>query len=368
MLIPIGDDVNTRTLPVMATALIAANIMLWVHTGTLWRESRAAAAVDRAQEGEVIGADARGRPVFATAESKVKSRSDAKKWERFMREWGLVPSDLAEGQVHGVMSHLFLHADWVLLVGNMVAFWAFVGTLEATLGAWKTLLFYLFWGVIAGLAHAAGNWGSNLPYVGASGAIAGVIGAYFYCFGARARIRVMLWVFFGVPPQVLQVPAGAVALVWAGFQVWGWFNVHNTAVHNAAWFAYAGGFGAGILTMFLFRNDVHARLQRDREGKWEVIQPELPTASGRYPIVAATHDTVPTETAVTSEVAAGAAPLPRPRCSRCFVVLSEEHRMGADLYRCPNCKMLTDTAPPPPPPPKSSGRYRTLGSSSHENA
>jgi membrane associated rhomboid family serine protease len=342
--------------------------MLWVHTGTLWRESRAAAAFERAQEGEVVGTDAKGRPIVATMENLVKNRTEAKKWERFMREWGLVPNEVLHGDVHGVMSHMFLHADWVQLVGNMLAFWAFVGTLEATLGAWKTLLFYLFWGVAAGLVQVLGNWGSNVPYVGASGAIAGVMGAYFLCFGLRAHIRVMMWVFFGVPTKVLQVPAGAIALVWAGSQVSGWYFTRKTGIDAVALFAYLGGAGAGMLTMLLFKNDVFAKLQRTREGKWEVRAPDdLPTSSAHYPVVGIARDTAGAQISSTAVLPGQSAPQARPRCARCWTVLADENRVSGDLFRCPNCKMLTDIAPPPPPP-QSSSRNRIIGTPSNGSA
>ena len=119
-----------------------------------------------------------------------------------MFRYGLASKDLQNNRYLGVVTHMFVHGGLMHLLGNMIVLWAFVSTLEHTLGAWIFLIFYLLWGTVAGLAQAAMHWGSDVPLVGASGAIAGVIGAYWVAFGARTRIRTLVWI---IRPRVVLI-------------------------------------------------------------------------------------------------------------------------------------------------------------------
>src|SRR5262249_9847058 len=157
-------------------------------------------------------------------------------------------------------SHMFLHGDFFHLLGNMFAFWAFIGTLEATLGAWTTLFLYLFWGAVAGVIQSLAMWGSDIPCIGASGAIAGVMGAYFCCFGALSRIRVGIWFGFALPPRIVHIPAGVFLTVWVCFQVYGAAMAAAVNVTNVGWYAHLGGFFAGMLTMVLFKREILSKL------------------------------------------------------------------------------------------------------------
>jgi membrane associated rhomboid family serine protease len=365
MFFPIGDDVNTRTLPVMATVLICINVFLWIHTGTLWNESMRA-FIDQYR---VVGVDEEGKPLIERRPLPPGAKAgDIHKWENFIREWGLVPTALAKGEYHGIMSHMFLHADFFHLLGNMLVFWAFVGTLEATLGGWTIFFMYLFWGMVAGVVQAAAAWGSEMPCIGASGAIAGVMGAYFLCFGALARIKVWIWLGFGLPARVVQVPAHVFLTLWVFFQVWGYLAAQRAGaqVSNVGWFAHLGGFAIGMLTMHFFKGDVQSKLTMNREGKFELKRDDQPLSpSGRRPALSDfATEMMPLEAEAAAAMAQPSIVPGQRKCNRCGTPIEDEHRVMEHLYRCPNCKMLVDLAPPPPPP-SSSSRNRSVGGSGY---
>jgi membrane associated rhomboid family serine protease len=365
MIIPIGDDVNKHSVPIMATILIAANIMLWVHTGTLARAANAGRQAQHAQEGDIIGTDFKGTPIIATRELITKRLLDSKKWERFVQEWGLVPTALRDGELHRALSYMFIHADFWHLLGNMVVFWVFVGTLEATLGSWMTLIFYLFWGLITGLLHAFGDWGSSVPSIGSDGAIAGVIGAYLLCFGPLGRIRVMFYVGFGVPSRIVEVPSSLFMSLWLFLQVFEWTLAQTAGFATVGWLPAIGGFAAGMGTMLLFHNDVRSKLAKNKEGAWEVVAEEVePQPSGRRPALAA-PDTVVMDASTKENKTVGLGPK-NPVCDRCGTELEDGNRVMDQLYRCPKCKLLSDTSLPALPKPNSSARNRQRASGTQE--
>jgi len=355
MFFPIGDDVNTRTLPIMGTIIISACVFLWVHTATLWNES-AKAWMEQHAGDKIVGWDENGEPIVQhrAQAAGAKANKDVKKWENFIREWGLVPTALAKGEYHGIMSHMFLHADFFHLLGNMLVLWAFIGTLEATLGAWTILFLYIFWGMVAGLVQSIACWGDDLPCIGASGAIAGLMGAYFLCFGAFARIKVWYWLFFGMRPRVVQVPAHVFLTLWVFFQIWGYLAAQKAGpqVSNVGWFAHLGGFAIGALTMVFFKSDVQAKITMNKEGKFELKREEEPAASAvrRRPIADMHTEMMPLEAEAAAAMAEPIVDAGFKKCNRCSAKLEDENRLMEHLYRCPNCKMLVDLAPPPAPP------------------
>lgn len=345
MFLPIGDDVEKRSLPLMATVIIAANIMVWVHTGTLGRAAAEGAIAEHVQEGQVIGMDLKGQPIIATRELLLKKAVAAKKWGQFMQEWGLVPSAVAEGDVHGLFSHMFLHPSVWQLVANILVFWVFAGTLEATLGPWLILLFYLFWGVVAGLLQTLAAWNSHYSFVSATGAIAGLMGAYFLCFGLLARIKVLLYFGLGIPARIVEIPASVFVGLWAVVQVWYWLNADKVGVFNVGLIAQLCGFTVGVLTMVVFRSEVTSKLNRNKEGKWEVVhEQDQRRSSAKLPVVPAA-ETKELQT-VTTEVPTAKPKMPAPKCANCGGELADENRVVDDLFRCPNCKMLSDASQP----------------------
>ena len=144
-----------------------------------------------------------------------------------------------------LVSYMFLHADWMHLIGNMAFLYVFADNVEDAMGHWRFLLFYLACGIAAGLAHAVMSDGSAAPLIGASGAVAGVLGAYLVLY---PRARVWVLILLRIP---LRIPAAWALVGWIGWQL---FQVYfSDAQSNVAWWAHIGGFGAGLLLVFIMR-------------------------------------------------------------------------------------------------------------------
>lgn len=147
---------------------------------------------------------------------------------------------------------MFLHGGWLHLGSNMLYLWIFGDNIEDRLGHGKYLLFYLGCGVLATMAHAVMSPVSNIPSVGASGAIAGVLGAYLLLFPSA---RVMTFIPFGFFIAVRELPAIFVLGIWfliqlfTGVSTVGDVNAQN--VGGVAWFAHIGGFVAGLVLILL---------------------------------------------------------------------------------------------------------------------
>jgi membrane associated rhomboid family serine protease len=178
----------------------------------------------------------------------------------FLFEWGLVPARLTmalrEGDALGVvlptlLTSIFLHGGWLHLVGNMWFLWIFGDNIEDRFGHVRFALFYLLAGLIGSALHLAFNGASRVPTVGASGAIAGVLGAYAAAF-PRARVitLVPLFPFF----QVLALPAFVMLGMWFVYQFLSGFitAAWTPGGGGVAWWAHIGGFGFGYLAMRIF--------------------------------------------------------------------------------------------------------------------
>lgn len=170
----------------------------------------------------------------------------------FLREWGMVPARLVlstagdgsfPAQAATVFTSMFLHADWLHLLGNMWYLWIFGDNVEDRLGHSRFLVFYLAAGVFAALVHAVAMASSTVPTVGASGAIAGVLGAYALLF---PRARVMTVVPILVVVQVVAVPALVLLGLWFVFQFVSGALVDTHATGGVAWWAHVAGFAFGI--------------------------------------------------------------------------------------------------------------------------
>jgi membrane associated rhomboid family serine protease len=143
-----------------------------------------------------------------------------------------------------MFSHLFLHAGWLHLIGNMWVLWLFGEGLEDDLGHWRFLVFYLFCGFFAGLFHVLAAWRLTAPLIGASGAIAGVLGGYLV---RRPKADIRTLVFWHLRPNTWQVPAFVYLLLWLGLQFYG-----LRQGGPVGWVAHLGGFGIGMLTVNYF--------------------------------------------------------------------------------------------------------------------
>jgi hypothetical protein len=180
----------------------------------------------------------------------------------FIFAWAMVPARLTLALRYGeepivrplltLVTSMFLHGGWLHLIGNMWYLWIFGDNVEDRLGRGKYLLFYLAAGIVAALLQYALAPASQLPTVGASGAIAGVLGGYLVAF-PRARVvtLVPLFPFF----QVMALPAVVVLGFWFVIQ---FFNGalslgFGGAGGGVAWWAHVGGFAFGIVAMWLLR-------------------------------------------------------------------------------------------------------------------
>ena len=169
----------------------------------------------------------------------------------FIMRWAFVPSRFIAspfGDVLTVFSSMFMHAGWLHLGGNMLYLWIFGDNVEDRFGHVKFLIFYLLCGIAATAAQMAISLGSNVPNLGASGAIAGVLGAYILMF-PKGSVRVLQG------SRVIQVPALIVIGLWIVLQFFsGIGSVADAAqTGGVAYMAHIGGFVAGFLLTFAFR-------------------------------------------------------------------------------------------------------------------
>jgi membrane associated rhomboid family serine protease len=159
------------------------------------------------------------------------------------------------------LTSMFLHGGWLHIIGNMWTLWIFGDNVEDRMGPWRFVFFYLLCGIAAGVVHSLTNPDSTLPTVGASGAIAGVLGAYFVLF-PHARIIVLVPVLF--LPLFFELPAVVYLGFWVLSQVFsGVLSLASSnEVGEIAWWAHVGGFTTGIFLQFFFvkRGDAYRRL------------------------------------------------------------------------------------------------------------
>ena len=226
-MLPLKDNVPTRTFPVVTVALIVINVVvfLWEISGT-------------SLEADVVH--------YGYYPCEVQSPCVGIAQER---ELGLVPS---------VFSSMFMHGGIVHIGGNMLFLWIFGNNVEDVLGRVRFLLWYLAAGIAATLAQTLVTiWfgdaqAASVPNIGASGAIAGVLGAYFLLL---PRARVLTAIFLGFFFFLQEIPAVFYIGIWFVFQLWqGGFSVlHPEGGGGVAFFAHVGGFVFGALTIHLVK-------------------------------------------------------------------------------------------------------------------
>jgi membrane associated rhomboid family serine protease len=280
-ILPLGDDVDHRDFPLTGVLMIVVNVMVFMYMLRL----------------------AFGSP-------------DAEPIQQFVLTWGLVPAELGRGYIVGVVTHMFLHGDFFHILGNMLCLWAFIQTLEGCLGTARLIAFYLLWGVVGGLMHAAVNWGSDVPMIGASGAVAGMMGAYWVAFGPLTKIRTIVFVLWH--GMRVDIPAGAFMAIWILLQLLGAAGESGDGAVGVAWFAHFGGFLAGAGTMLCLKDRTKARLVATEQGDLE-FEPsaEEPTLADE-PEYAPPPEAVPTI------------------CPYCDTPLDDANRLAPNLLRCPN--------------------------------
>lgn len=294
MFLPIGDNIERRSFPIAPCILIALNALVFSYQCQMIVKA----------EGVPQLIDKALRDHFET--------------------WGLVPTKLADGQVIGLITHMFLHADLGHLLGNMFVLWAFSCSLEAALGFWTYLGFYLLWGLLSGLAQTAMSWGSDIPLIGASGAISGVMGAYMVLYGYDSKITCLLWIAFR--PFRFRIPAIVFGLGWLFLQLWSAAE-DSAGMAGVAWYAHLGGFFAGAAIMWLFKHDTEQQLVRDTSG---VLTLQKPKETPPDPAPQAPEDWhPPTAEELTAD-----------QCPYCSTELNASHVFSPGLRRCPKCQRL----------------------------
>jgi membrane associated rhomboid family serine protease len=229
--IPIGDEIRARRIPVVNYALIVINVLVFIY------EFLQGARI----EGLVMAL-------------------------------GAVPAYITDPANHPfafltLLSSMFLHGGWLHLIGNMLYLGIFGDNVEDILGHTPYLVFYLAAGVVAGLAQVATAPQSMVPAVGASGAIAGVLAVYLVLY-PTAPVRVLVPSFFFM--RVARLPAVIVLGLWFVIQLFNGFfslGMETMSTGGVAWFAHIGGFVAGLLVGFILRQTRPRLLRRSRD--WE---------------------------------------------------------------------------------------------------
>ena len=170
--------------------------------------------------------------------------------EAFLSRYALVPDRL---HYSALITSMFLHGGWMHIIGNMLFLWVFGRNVEDILGSGRFFAFYMLCGIAAGLTHILLNAYSPVPTIGASGAIAGVMGAYLVKFPG-ARIVTLIFIVFFV--TTVELPAAFVLLYWFVIQIFsgvGSITATSYTPGGTAWFAHIGGFLAGMLLIRRFQ-------------------------------------------------------------------------------------------------------------------
>lgn len=188
-------------------------------------------------------------------------------FERYILQYGLIPALLTErvqefswpGLLYApIVTSFFLHGSWFHVLFNMLYLWIFGDNIEDRLGHFRFLLFYVLSGILANAAHFLTDVNSLSPLIGASGAIAGVLGAYFITF-PKAKVTSLIFVFIFF--TIRQIPAVFFLLFWFAINLLQGLS-SDSALSGTAWWAHIGGFVAGILLMLLLRRKNKSDLPR----------------------------------------------------------------------------------------------------------
>ncbi|HXJ80566.1 MAG TPA: rhomboid family intramembrane serine protease [Candidatus Methylomirabilis sp.] len=224
-MIPLRDDLPTRSVPVVTVLLMALNVLVFLYQASL-----------------EIGGQGEG---FNAAQD-------------FAKEFGLIPCRLTgscqfagelPSPVFTIFSSMFLHGSFFHIAGNMLYLWIFGNNVEETLGHGRFILFYLSSGVAAAGTQTMVEPSAHVPMIGASGAISGVLGAYLLLF---PHANVLTLVIFGFFWRVVSIPALLVLGFWMVVQIVSGLGSLG-AGGGVAWFAHIGGFVAGMALVLVLR-------------------------------------------------------------------------------------------------------------------
>jgi len=172
--------------------------------------------------------------------------------ETFVVQWAAIPAEIvARHHLITIFTSMFMHGSWSHIIGNMVFFWAFGPEIEDAMGPLRYLVFYITGGVIAMLAQVAGSPTSTVPSLGASGAIAAVMGAFLVTY-PRDEIRSLLVIFIFV--RVTFIPAAVLIGIWFLLQLLNAGEVATVQTGGVAYLAHIGGLVFGAVTARLFED------------------------------------------------------------------------------------------------------------------
>lgn len=168
----------------------------------------------------------------------------------FVTRWAVIPASISSGHAWiTLLTAMFMHGSWLHILGNMIFLWAFGPAIEDAMGRARYLVFYLVGGVIAMLAQVAGSPASTVPCIGASGAIAAVMGAFIVMF-PRDRIRSFVWILVFI--SIARIPAALLIGVWFIIQLLDAGSVARVQTGGVAYLAHVGGFLFGVVTARLW--------------------------------------------------------------------------------------------------------------------
>jgi len=219
-MLPLRDVNPTRTFPLVTIALIAVNVLVFIYE-------------------LILGPQLEG----------------------FVQSWAIIPYEITHGvdlppaSIQPIyltlITAMFLHGGIVHIAGNMLFLWIFGNNIEDAMGSLRLIVFYLLCGLVAAFAQIAVGPNSDIPNIGASGAIAGVLGAYLLLF-PRAEVQTL--VFLGFFVRLVRLPALLFLGLWFVLQLFsGVAGLGMEATGGVAWFAHIGGFIAGIVLINIFR-------------------------------------------------------------------------------------------------------------------
>jgi membrane associated rhomboid family serine protease len=233
-LIPISDANPTRRFPVVTLGLIIANAIAFFQTPGL---------------GQTLSSQ---RYFFDNAPIPCQLQ-DVCSTTAPPQLAPVIPDRSLGSFLVAVIVSTFLHAGWLHIIGNMLFLWVFGNNVEDYLGPIKFLVFYLVGGIVASFAHILTDLNAFVPSVGASGAVAAVMGAYLVLF-PRARVNVLVPLF--ILWTVIQMSAWAVLALWFVYQFFIGFQ-ETGGTTGVAWMAHVGGFVYGVLIIYLLGGRPH---------------------------------------------------------------------------------------------------------------
>ncbi len=211
MIFPIGDDnVKGGSVPFFSYALIGINILIFVFQKSL----------------------------------------DPNASFQFLYNFGAIPTEIMAGNdFSSLLTNIFLHGGWLHLLGNMVFLWIFADNIEATIGNSKFIIFYLLGGIVASFSHVLINQGSQIPSIGASGAIAAIMGAYLVMF---PKSRIKIFFFF----KIIYLSSYIFFGLWIAQNIFSGLkdlDINAADISGTAWWAHIGGFAFGVASGLYFK-------------------------------------------------------------------------------------------------------------------